>query len=60
VQVLVQIRGRGIQTTIRQQTLLLDELDEQQNIVNVSMVTVAPNLVVLAAGYVTSIFVLLV
>jgi hypothetical protein len=56
VQVLVQIRGRRIQTTIRQQKLILDEPDEQRNIVNVSMVSVAPNFVVLAAGYVTAIF----
>jgi hypothetical protein len=47
---LVQIRVRGIQTTVRQQTILLDEPDEKRNIVNVSVVTVAPNLVVLAAG----------
>jgi hypothetical protein len=57
VQVLVQIRWRRIQTTIRQQTILIDEPDEQRNILNVSKVTVAPNLVVLAAGNVTGIFI---
>jgi hypothetical protein len=46
---------RWFQARINQQTLILDEPNEQPSTVDVSMVTVAPILVVLAAGYVTGV-----
>ena len=54
------IRERGIQGRILQQNVISKELTEQPSIIDVSMVTVAPILVVLVAGYVIGIFVLLI
>jgi hypothetical protein len=54
------MRERGIQARIHQQSLLSDQPKEQLSKIDVSMVTVAPILVVLAAGYVIGIFVLLI
>ena len=51
------IRERGIQVRIDRQYLVSNEHTEQPSIIDVSMVTVAPIFVVLAAGYVTGIFV---
>jgi hypothetical protein len=57
---LTQIREKGIQARLRLQRLLSKETVEQPSIIDVRMVTVAPILAVLAAGYVTGIFVLLI
>jgi hypothetical protein len=57
---LAQLRERGIQARIFQQYVPSKEPEEQPSTVDVSMVTVAPLLVVLAAGYVTGIFILLI
>ena len=54
------IRERGIQVRIDRQYLVSNEHTEQPSIIDVSMVTVAPIFVVLAAGYVTGIFVLVI
>ena len=51
------ILERGIQFRIDRQYMISNEPTEQPSIIDVSMVTVAPKLVVLAAGYVTGIFV---
>jgi hypothetical protein len=57
---LAQIRERGIQSRLYQKRVSSKEPREQPSIMDVSMVTVAPILVVLAAGYATGIFVLLI
>jgi len=57
---LAQIRERGIPDRIRQQHIYLREPKEQPSTIDVSMVTVAPIMAVLAAGYVIGIFVLLI
>jgi hypothetical protein len=57
---LAQIRERGIQARIRQQYVFSKEHEEQPSATEVSMLTVAPILVVLAAGYVIGIFILLI
>jgi hypothetical protein len=57
---LTQFRDRGIQARIHQQYLRPKEPKEQPSTIDVSIVTVAPILVVLTAGYVTAIFVLLI
>jgi len=54
------MRETGIQGRIEQQFAVSKEAEEQQSIIDVSMVTVAPILVVLAAGNVIGIFVLLI
>ena len=54
------IRERGVQDRIFQQYVISKEPTEQQPTIDVSMVTVAPILVVLAAGYVIGIFVLVI
>jgi hypothetical protein len=57
---LAQIRERGIQSKLYQELLSPYEPEEDTSAIDVSLVTVAPILVVLAAGYVTGIFVLLI
>jgi len=57
---LAQIRERGIQDRISKQLAVLKEPRKQPSILDVSMVTVAPIMAVLAAGYIIGIFVLLV
>ena len=57
---LAQIRETGIRARLRQQNVPSIEPEEQPSIIDVSMVTVAPILVVLAAGYVIGIFVLVI
>jgi hypothetical protein len=57
---LAQIRERGIQAKLRDEYTPLKEPEEQPSAIDVSMVTVAPIFVVLAAGYVTGIFALLI
>ena len=57
---LAQFRERGIQSRIIQRYIASKEPNEQPTTIDVSMVTVAPILVVLAAGYVIGIFVLLI
>jgi hypothetical protein len=57
---LAQIRESGIQNKLLKESAPLKEPNEQPSIIDVSMVTVAPIFVVLAAGYVTAIFVLLI
>ena len=57
---LAQIRERGIQDRIHQQVAVLKEPKEQPSNIDVSMVTVAPILVLLLAGYLIGIFVLLI
>ena len=57
---LAQIRESGIQDRIFQQHHISNEPTEQPSITDVSLVTVAPLLVILAAGYVIGIFVLLI
>jgi len=57
---LAQIRERGIQARIRQQSLLSKEHKEQPSTIDVNVATVAPILAILAAGYIIGIFVLLV
>ena len=54
------IRERGILDRINQQYVISKGQTEQPSIIDVSIVTVAPILVVLAAGYVIGIFVLLI
>ena len=55
-----QIRERGIQDRIFKQSAVSKEPEERPSTVDVSMVTVAPIMAVLAAGYVIGIFVLLI
>jgi hypothetical protein len=57
---LAQFREKGILDRIHQQFSILKEPEEQPSTIDVSTVTVAPILIVLAAGYVTGIFVLLI
>jgi len=57
---LAQIRDKGIQDRILKPLLASKNPDKQPSVIDVSMVTVAPVLVVLAAGYVIGIFVLLI
>jgi hypothetical protein len=57
---LAQIRERGIQARQYQQYLLSKEPKKQPSTIDVSLATVAPIMAVLAAGYVTGIFVLLI
>ena len=57
---LAHIRERGIQDRIHQQVAVLKEPKEQPSNIDVSMVTVAPILVVLLAGYLIGFFVLLI
>jgi hypothetical protein len=57
---IAQIRERGIQARILQRYIVSKEPEEQQSTIDVSMVTVAPMLVVLAAGYIIGIFVMLI
>jgi hypothetical protein len=57
---LAQIRERGIQARIHQQDLLSKVPKEQPSTVDVRMVTIAPILAVLAAGYIMGIFILLI
>ena len=57
---LAQIRERGIQDRILKHFTVSKEPEEQTSTIDVSMVTVTPILVVLAAGYVIGIFVLLI
>ena len=57
---LAQIRERGIQARIRQQYVFSKEHKEQPSATDVSLSTVAPILVVLAAGYVIGIFIMLI
>jgi hypothetical protein len=57
---LAQIRETGIRARIRQHGEPSIEPEEQPSTIDVSMVTVAPILVVLAAGYVIGIFVLVI
>jgi hypothetical protein len=57
---LAQIRERGIQDRIRQQYLLSKENKEEPSTTDVSLLTVAPILAVLAAGYIIGIFIMLI
>jgi hypothetical protein len=57
---LAQMRERGIQARIRQQYIPSKGTKEQPSTIDVSMVTVAPIFVVLAAGYIRGIFVMLI
>jgi hypothetical protein len=57
---LAQIRERGIQDRIHKQYVLPKEPGEEPSTIDISMVTIAPILVVLAAGYVIVIFVLVI
>ena len=57
---LAQIRERGILARMYQEYVLSKEPEEQPSIIDVSMVTVAPIMAVLAAGYVIGIFILLI
>ena len=57
---LAHMRERGIQDRIFKQFTVSKESEEQPSTIDVSMVTVTPILVVLAAGYVIGIFVLLI
>ena len=57
---LAQIRERGIQDRILKHFTVSKEPEEQPSTIDVSLVTVTPNLVVLAARYVIGIFVLLI
>lgn len=57
---LAQLRETGIQDRIRKQYEPLEEPEEQPSTIHVSMVTVAPILVVLTAGYVIGDFVMLI
>jgi len=54
------MRERGIQDRILKQFTVSKEPEEQPSTIDVSMATVTPILVVLAAGYVIGIFVLLI
>jgi hypothetical protein len=55
-----QLRETGIWYKVYNDYMTSRDPEEQPSIIDVSMVTVAPILVVLAAGYVTGIFVLLI
>ena len=55
-----QIRERGVWARVHQEYVTSQESEEEPTIIDVSMVTVAPILVVLAAGYILGIFVLLI
>jgi len=55
---LTQIRERGIQDRIFKEYVASKQPEEQPSSIDVSMVTVAPIMIVLAAGYVIGIFVL--
>jgi hypothetical protein len=55
-----QIRETGVWLRVRQEYRTSQEPEEEPSIIDVSMVTVAPILVILAAGYVIGIFVLLI
>jgi hypothetical protein len=57
---LAQLRERGILSRILQQYVPSEEPSEQQSTIDVSLVTVAPILVVLAAGYVIGFVILLI
>jgi len=57
---LAQIRESGIKDRIHQQYVFSKEHKEQPSAIDVSIVTVAPIMVVLAAGYVIGVFVLLI
>jgi len=57
---LAQIQEKGIQDRIYKQFAVLKEPEEQPSAIDVSMVTVAPIMAVLAAGYLVGIFVLLI
>jgi signal transduction histidine kinase len=57
---LAQIRERGIQSKLYQELLSPYDTKEETSTIDVSLETVAPILVVLAVGYVTGIFVLLI
>jgi hypothetical protein len=57
---LSQIRESGIQAKLYQEILSQKETKKQTSTIDVSLATVAPILVVLAAGYVTGVFVLLI
>jgi hypothetical protein len=54
------MRERGIQDRICRQFAVLKEPEEQPYTIDVSLVTIAPILVVLSAGYVIGVFVLLI
>jgi hypothetical protein len=55
-----QFRERGIQDRILKPYFVSEESQEQPSTIDVSMVTAAPIMAVLAAGYVIGIFVLLI
>jgi len=57
---LTQIRERGIQDWISKHFAVLKEPEKQPSIIDVSMVTAAPIMAVLAARYIIGIFVLLI
>jgi len=57
---LAQLRERGIQDRILKQLTVSKEPEKQPSTIDVSMVTVKPIFVALAAGYVIGIFVLLI
>ena len=57
---LAQFRERGIQNRIAKQFVVSKEPEEQPSTIDVSMATIAPILVVLAAGYIIGIFVLMI
>ena len=57
---LAQIRESGIQARFPEQHVLSNEQKENPSTTDVSLLTVAPILVVLAAGYVIGIFILLI
>jgi hypothetical protein len=57
---ITQLRERGIHFRIVRQYVPAQEPSEQQSTIDVSMVTLAPILVVLAAGYVIGMFMLLI
>jgi hypothetical protein len=57
---LAQIRERGILSKLHRQYEMSKEPTEQPSTIDVSMVTVAPILVVLVAGYVIGIFILVI
>jgi hypothetical protein len=55
---LAQIRERGIQDRFSKQLAVLKENEKQPFVIDVTMVTVAPIMAVLAAGYIIGTFVL--
>jgi hypothetical protein len=57
---LAQIRERGIQAKLYQEYVISKKPIDQPSTVDVSLVTVAPIFVVLAAGFVIGIFILLI